>query len=150
MDRLFTYDGAIEKALTVDHSVVGQIIEVLRTELRQVLPELKERICEQPNDWIGGRESIPCPVCEENVKPTCHACKGTGRTREWPLHHGWGTWVRNCIRQAGFLDDLTPDGNWDDYYVGLVQLAVEEEYGAVLGGDGGNVFGAKRLRQTGS
>lgn len=60
---------------------------------------------------------------------------------QWPLtmsaHHGWGTSIRNLLRDkeygAGITDDQLPPApyeggehhsNWDDYYVSVVEAAV--------------------------
>jgi hypothetical protein len=32
--------------------------------------------------------------------------------------------VRNALRKYGLKDDLLPEGNWDDYYVPVVEVAV--------------------------
>jgi hypothetical protein len=40
-------------------------------------------------------------------------------------HHGWGTAVRNHLRDNVCLDEELPSGNWDDYYIQLVELACE-------------------------
>jgi hypothetical protein len=40
-------------------------------------------------------------------------------------HFGWGMACRNALREAGLHDDRTRDGNWDDYYVGLVEIALD-------------------------
>ncbi len=40
-------------------------------------------------------------------------------------HHGWGTAVRNHLREEVCLDTELPSGNWDDYYIQLVELACE-------------------------
>lgn len=42
----------------------------------------------------------------------------------WAMyHHGWGTAIRNSLRDNVCLDDELPSGNWDDYYVPLVEIA---------------------------
>jgi len=38
-------------------------------------------------------------------------------------HHGWGTAIRNYLRDKICLDDQLPSGNWDDYYIRLVEKA---------------------------
>lgn len=46
---------------------------------------------------------------------------------EWamPYHFGWGMAIRNLLRtEADLKDDLLPDGNWDDYYIQCVEIAV--------------------------
>lgn len=41
------------------------------------------------------------------------------------FHHGWGTSVRNRLRKDVCKDNELPSGNWDDYYIQLVELACE-------------------------
>jgi hypothetical protein len=42
----------------------------------------------------------------------------------WALyHHGWGTGIRNFLRDKVCLDDQLPSGNWDDYYIQLWEMA---------------------------
>lgn len=41
----------------------------------------------------------------------------------WALsHHGWGTGIRNFLRHTVCLDNELPSGNWDDYYIQLVEI----------------------------
>lgn len=37
-------------------------------------------------------------------------------------HHGWGTAIRNFLRDNVCLDDKLPSGNWDDYYIQCVEI----------------------------
>ena len=41
-----------------------------------------------------------------------------------PYHFQWGMWCRNQFREHVCSDDELPTGNWDDYYVPLVELAL--------------------------
>lgn len=41
-----------------------------------------------------------------------------------PFHMFWGMSIRNNLRNAGWTDDQLPDGNWDDYYVSLIEYAL--------------------------
>lgn len=43
-------------------------------------------------------------------------------------HHGLGRDIRNYLRKYCCLDENLPDekGNWDDFYVGVVEVAVKE------------------------
>jgi hypothetical protein len=44
----------------------------------------------------------------------------------WALyHHGWGTAIRNNLRDNVCRDDKLPSGNWDDYYIQFVEIALE-------------------------
>lgn len=38
-------------------------------------------------------------------------------------HWGFGMAIRNGLRENVCLDDDTPSGNWDDYYIELVKMA---------------------------
>jgi hypothetical protein len=43
----------------------------------------------------------------------------------WALEHfNFGMSIRNQLRQAGYKDDQLPSGNWDDYYVPILEAAV--------------------------
>lgn len=44
-----------------------------------------------------------------------------------PYHFSWGMGIRNLLRNNICLDDKLPSGNWDDYYIRLVEKAVEGE-----------------------
>lgn len=39
-------------------------------------------------------------------------------------HHGWGTSIRNSLRDNVCLDDKLPTKNWDDYYIQIVEIAL--------------------------
>jgi len=39
-------------------------------------------------------------------------------------HMFWGMQVRNALRGIGLKDDMLPSGNWDDYYVPCVEMAI--------------------------
>jgi len=41
-----------------------------------------------------------------------------------PYHFQWGMWCRNQFREHVCSDNKLPTGNWDDYYVPLVELAL--------------------------
>lgn len=40
-------------------------------------------------------------------------------------HFGFGMGVRNLLREQGLTDDMLPNGNWDDYYVSLIEHALK-------------------------
>jgi hypothetical protein len=41
----------------------------------------------------------------------------------WALyHHGWGTAIRNALRDMVCLDKELPSGNWDDYYIQIIEI----------------------------
>jgi hypothetical protein len=37
-------------------------------------------------------------------------------------HFSWGMGVRNFLRDNVCLDDKLPSGNWDDYYIPIVEI----------------------------
>lgn len=39
------------------------------------------------------------------------------------FHFSAGMAVRNLLRNGGFTDNQLPSGNWDDYYVPILELA---------------------------
>lgn len=45
---------------------------------------------------------------------------------EWwaPQHFGWGMAIRNALRKGGFGEKELAVDNLDDYYVGLVEMAL--------------------------
>lgn len=44
----------------------------------------------------------------------------------WAEHHfDWGMRIRNLLRDNVCLDNILPSGNWDDYYVQMIELACE-------------------------
>lgn len=75
---------------------------MLELENTSAIEELRERITESP-DWLMGREG------------------------EWPLHHGWGTSVRNWFRQHGYGEQELGIENLDDFYSALVESAIMGE-----------------------
>jgi hypothetical protein len=43
-----------------------------------------------------------------------------------PFHFGWGMWVRNQLRVAGFEDKESKSGNLDDIYISLVEYTAKK------------------------
>lgn len=39
-------------------------------------------------------------------------------------HFGYGMAIRNFLRAKGLFDDQLPSGNWDDYYVCCLEIAM--------------------------
>ena len=101
----------------------------LTFEREGCVAELQARIDENPGRWIGGRKAVPCVYCrrgsiDQPPEKGCIMCNGSGICDEMPLHHGWGTGIRNLLRQNGFSEKHLGVSNLDDYYVGLVEAAV--------------------------
>lgn len=38
-------------------------------------------------------------------------------------HFGWGMRIRNLLRDNVCTDEKLPSGNWDDYYIQVVEIA---------------------------
>lgn len=75
---------------------------------------------------IQGVESLK-KVWEENpeVPPLIKRDYEKDPEKWWAdYHHGWGTAIRNHLRDTVCHDDSLPSGNWDDYYVPLVEISV--------------------------
>lgn len=129
----------------LDHEKVKPAVAMLREKLVEALPELRDRITENPTEWIHGRKDAPCYCTKEEweatayepIKPVgvawndCFICGGSGKG-EGSLHHGWGTAIRNLLRTEGFGEEYFDVWNLDDYYTQLVELAVSEEFGLCL------------------
>jgi hypothetical protein len=66
------------------------------------------------------KKEIPLDVAEqikeEYEKDPGHWCT--------PYHFSWGMFIRNKLRDNVCLDDKLPSGNFDDYYVRFVEIAV--------------------------
>jgi hypothetical protein len=85
-----------EKWAELSDDVKTKAVAIIQAEFTEDLKEeIRGMIRNDPNDW--------CSL----------------------YHHGWGTGVRNLLREKGLTDDMTPDGNWDDYYVMVVEEAVK-------------------------
>lgn len=48
-------------------------------------------------------------------------------------HLQWGMFIRNVLRDAGFTEKAVGIGNWDDYYVELVEEACGNSPNALSG-----------------
>lgn len=60
----------------------------------------------------------------------------------WTAHHfHWGMGVRNLLRKGGFGEEYFGIANLDDYYIGLVEMAVGVRGGTVaLAGEKSQLF----------
>ena len=86
-----------EKWAELSDDVKTRAIELLRNEFPlELKQDLQNLIAKNPDNWIGVE-----------------------------LHFGWGMAVRNLLRTNGLTDDLTPNGNWDDYYIKAIEEAVK-------------------------
>ena len=85
-----------EKWAELSDDVKTKAIAIIQAGFTEELKEeIRGMIRNDPNNWIGMH------------------------------HHGWGTGVRNLLREKGLPDNLTPDGNWDDYYIMVVEEALK-------------------------
>lgn len=149
---------------SLDPVKVEQAVAALREEIMayaDVEADLKARIAENREGWLGGRPDVPCPFCKATgimrvpkdqfnfgkeiayddpewdtkhealladpklaVDKPCTGCNGKGRRHEFPLHHGWGTNIRNFLRKKGFGEPFFEIDNLDDYYSALVEMAM--------------------------
>lgn len=87
-------------------------------KLDAFLQELPQEIVER------GVAHIKSKLNPEIVRDITSAWKADPKTWWAAWHHGWGTGVRNDLRDNVCRDDELPSGNWDDYYVQLVEIAV--------------------------
>ena len=85
-----------KKLESLDHEFVEKVVAFLRVYFTQEARDEIRALIDKGglSHWIGG------------------------------IHHGWGTAVRNLLRENGFTDDMLPDKNWDDYYGQMVEIAV--------------------------
>jgi hypothetical protein len=84
-----------EKWAELSDDVKTRAVELLRNEFPlELKQDLQNLIAKNPDNWIGME------------------------------HFGWGMAVRNFLRTNGLTDDLTPDRNWDDYYIKAIEEAV--------------------------
>src|SRR5690242_12942969 len=121
-----------DRLAELDPQKVGVAVMMLRECLKPALPDLRDRIIENPVDWLGGRKNAPCPCTTVHYEATdyypekpvgvahihCFMCGGTGKG-EPSLHHGWGTAVRNLLRSKGYGEEYFDVWNLDDYYAQL-------------------------------
>jgi hypothetical protein len=85
-----------------------------------------EKLSEIPKDFLEECvKLIQKEFEQEEIDEIKNAYEQDGEI-EWaiPYHHGWGTNVRNLLRQEGCLDYKLPDKNWDDYYIQVIELAL--------------------------
>lgn len=85
----------------LDQAKVVVAVVVLRDVLLKdgAMEELKARIEANRKGWLMGRQG------------------------EMPLHHGWGTNIRNLLREKGCDERFFGIGNLDDYYMPLCEMA---------------------------
>lgn len=118
------------RLLEISPEMRAKAIEVLREGLPEDIQiELRDRITSDPENWLMGRKNINRPCDCSSFTDTGEpwvlcVCRGTGIQRdELPLHFGWGTAVRNFLRDRGCGEQEMGVENLDDYYCQLLELA---------------------------
>lgn len=107
--------------------------------IRGVLSEedqelIRRKHAEHGHSWIHHLIEIPADELETYSRVL--GDEGGVTFKTWSAHHGWGTGIRNLLRNeeygAGISDDELPFApyengsyqNWDDYYCQAVEAAV--------------------------
>jgi len=81
---------------------------------------------EIPNDLLfEAVEYLKMELTNEEKEEIEEAFKESGAI-EWAiLHHStWGRDIRNSLRTFGLTDEKLPDGNWDDYYIQVIEFTL--------------------------
>ena len=68
-------------------------------------------------------QCLKTTLLDETIDEIRSAFKDDKDTWWASSHFHWGMNIRNLLRDNVCLDDKLPSGNWDDYYVPLVELA---------------------------
>jgi len=95
-------------------------------EKEEGFAEFHDRMLRECPTWIVDKaveflkRNIPSEVKEQikeeyKIDPV-HWCS--------PYHFSWGMFIRNKLRDNVCTDDKLPSGNFDDYYVRFVELAL--------------------------
>jgi len=85
----------------------------------------EERFAELSNDIIIKSENaIRKALREEDIKEIQKAIEKSPIHWASQYHFNFGMKIRNLLRDKVCLDDKLPSGNWDDYYVYLIECAV--------------------------
>ena len=63
--------------------LVDDAVAMLREELKELMPELQERIKENPKHWIGGRPDVECDSCKGTGKFRPLSDRAKDAMREW-------------------------------------------------------------------
>lgn len=121
--------------LELKRRAVNALQEVLPPDLQEII---QQKHAEYGHDWIHhlidttqeerDRMDAMLPPKEERWDPNLE-----GWPKTMSAHHGWGTAIRNVLRDAGIGDNQLPAApyengqthqNWDDYYIAAVEAAV--------------------------
>lgn len=79
---------------------------------------------ELPNEIVDSAvQCLKITLLDETIDEIRSAFMEDKNTWWVSSHFHWGMNIRNLLRDNVCLDDKLPSGNWDDYYVPLVELA---------------------------
>jgi len=95
-----------------------ELYDFHQARLNSLDPELREKMVALLRGKLTG------PEC--NWRPN-GAITDNPLTWWIPLHFTWGMGVRSALRKAGFTEAATGLDNLDNYWVGLVELAIKEQ-----------------------
>ena len=85
----------------------------------------EERFAELSNDIIIKSENaIKNVLRKEDIKEIQKAIEKSPMHWASQYHFNFGMKIRNLLRDKICLDGDLPSGNWDDYYVYLIECAV--------------------------
>lgn len=86
---------------------------------------LEQKLMEIPKDVLEGTVQLLKKSVPEKLKNLLKEIyKKDPDNWMIPYHFGFGMSIRNVIREGGFPDKKLPDGNWDDYYVQVLEIAI--------------------------
>lgn len=76
-------------------------------------------------EWIVKKsiEELKNILTDEIIETTKGFHSKDPKTWWATYHHGWGTGIRNYLRDKVCRDDELPSENWDDYYIQLFEMA---------------------------
>jgi len=98
---------------------------IRRHSMRQNINQFSDECIENCPIWIIDKsvESLKRLFMDDLITDITEAHEKDPETW-WALyHHGWGTNIRNYLRDNVCLDDKLPTNNWDDYYIQFVEMA---------------------------
>lgn len=88
--------------------------------------EMKIRLSECPLWIIEKSVSYLKSVFTESLIEDIVRYHKTNPDIWWAKYHfDWGMRIRNLLRDNVCLDNILPSGNWDDYYVQMIELACD-------------------------
>ena len=86
-----------DKFEEIPTDILNKAVELLKNEITEITKkEIREDIKNNPLYWFA------------------------------PYHFGWGMAIRNLLRDKVCLDDKLPSGNWDDYYVQIIEIVARD------------------------